>query len=130
MSIVVLKHADFKLDSLTSLRRLHMQCMDTTRFSTVPSLSWILLMLSRTNSTHLTSITFSIAYSDLKQRLNLEGLAVILSHKRYSALERVVFDVEARCEQISDIQQELNTRLSSLIDKNVRVHAHTTSKAS
>ena len=87
-------------------------------------------MLSRTNSTHLTSITFSIAYSDLKQRLNLEGLAVILSHKRYSALERVVFDVEARCEQISDIQQELNTRLSSLIDKNVRVHAHTTSKAS
>ena len=86
-------------------------------------------MLSKTNSAHLTTITFSIAYSDLQQRLNLEGLSVVLSHKRYSALQHVIFEVEARCDQIVDIEDKLNTRLAYLTDKGVTIRTHPMLKA-
>lgn len=87
-------------------------------------------MLSKTNSRRLTTLTFSITCSDLKTKLNLEGLSVVLSHKRYSALEQVVFDVETGREHIDNIQEQLKTRLSFLAEKGVNIFTQSTSKAS
>lgn len=126
--LVVLQNANFSLHPLTGLRSLHMQCINTTRFSTLPSLSWILILLSKTNSRHLTTITFTIAHSDLKEKMNLEGLSVVLSHNRYSALQEVVFEVDAKSGQLDDLKERLHTRLSSLADKGVQISIHVSGK--
>ena len=118
---MVLKNAEFTLQPLTGLRKLHVMCINATRFWAIPSLSWILLLLSKANSEHLTELTFSISFADLKDKLNLEGLSVILSNRRYSALRHLLFEVEGSKGQLDFIQQRLDTRLDI---KGVRIHLY------
>ncbi|EKM58299.1 uncharacterized protein PHACADRAFT_207133 [Phanerochaete carnosa HHB-10118-sp] len=121
---VVLKNAELSLQPLTSLRKLHVQCVNATRFWAIPSLSWILILISKANSRYLTELTFSISAADLKDKLNLEGLSVILSNRRYSALRDLIFEVEGHGDQWDDIRVRLNMRLSVLDTKGIQIHLY------
>ncbi|OBZ72194.1 hypothetical protein A0H81_07964 [Grifola frondosa] len=89
----VLHTMHFDLSRCAGLRSLRISCSPLHHSSYRPSLSWILIILSKVNSPFLQEITFSIRHSDLCA-LNLEGLEVILSHARFKALKRITFDIE------------------------------------
>ena len=52
-----------------------------------------MILLSTANSPQLKELTIAIYASNLCA-LNMEGLDVVLSHPRYSGLERVVFEID------------------------------------
>lgn len=93
----VLQITHFDLAQSSGLRHLHICCSTVapalTHSSHLPSLSWIIILLSTAKSSHLKEITFSLRLADLRV-LNLEGLDVVLSHARFGSLTTVTFEIE------------------------------------
>ena len=80
----------------------------------MPSFSWIILLLSKLNSPQLSVLEFSISASDIGA-LNLEGLAIVLAHKRCDrSLRRLIFNVVPRSDTIGEAEKRIKNRLSSL----------------
>ncbi|OCH94356.1 hypothetical protein OBBRIDRAFT_722879 [Obba rivulosa] len=90
----ILVDARFDLTPCTGLRSLRMLCAEPQLSSYQPSLSWVVILLSKLDPPWLKEIVIVIRSSNL-WALNLEALDVILSHARFASLERVVFDIEA-----------------------------------
>ncbi|KAI0784252.1 hypothetical protein C8Q75DRAFT_724813 [Abortiporus biennis] len=111
----LLKTTDFHLQANTGLRRLKIDCCrNDLSFMTQVSFSWILLLLSKVNSSVLRQIRISILRQDLLS-INYEGLSVVLSSTRFENLQRLTFEVETRpgdCEK-PEIEK-VRSRLSSL----------------
>ncbi|KAI0091206.1 hypothetical protein BDY19DRAFT_689245 [Irpex rosettiformis] len=110
---VILHSTELSLEPCTGLRSLHIHCANSIRFSSMPSLSWIILLLSKLNSPQLSRLEFFISASDICS-FNLEGLAVVLAHKRCASLTRLVFHVSPRGDYIQGVERRIRDRLSSL----------------
>ena len=119
-SVVTVQIAELSLQPCTGLRGLHIYCITLRRFSSIPSLSWIMILLSTANSSHLSDLKFSISAADVPA-LNLEGLAVILSHARHAALKRLIFNVQGRAEARVGVAERIKGRIASLTAKGVDV---------
>lgn len=119
----MLRATSFSLKHATALRKLHIDCVNAFGCTSLPSLSWILQLLSRINSTHLTELSFNIPSSDVRI-LNLDGMAVVLSHTRCSSIQVVRFEVSARAGSIEDTKKQLLDGLSTLSDKGIDMQVH------
>ncbi|KAI0342868.1 hypothetical protein BDW22DRAFT_1429010 [Trametopsis cervina] len=116
---VILRSAELSLQPATGLRSLRIYCSNS-RSSSLPSLSWIILMLSKMNSPHLQELELVILASHVPA-LNLEGLAVILSHSRHASLDRLIFSVIQTGDALDEIEGRIRTRMSSLTAKGLNV---------
>lgn len=83
------------LTPCTGLQSLHFICSTFSPYmpSRRPSLSWVIILLSKVHSRALRTIEFSIRSSELGS-LNLQGLELILSDTRFGGLEGVTFVLE------------------------------------
>lgn len=98
-----------------------MLCSEPQLSSYQPSLSWVVILLSKLRAPRLKEIAIVIRLSNV-WALNLEGLDVILSHARFSGLERVVFDIEADTSEKqhgSKYKKQICQRMSELHGKGV-----------
>ncbi|EMD33522.1 hypothetical protein CERSUDRAFT_118095 [Gelatoporia subvermispora B] len=89
----ILVNAQFDLSLCTGLCSLRILCAEPQLSSYQPSLSWVVILLSKLHAPLLKEITIVIRSSNL-WALNLEGLDVVLSHVRFANLKRVTFDIE------------------------------------
>lgn len=119
----MLRVTNFSLKHATALRKLRIDCVNAFGYTSLPSLSWILQLLSRVNSTHLTELSFAIPSSDIRV-LNLDGLAVVLSHTRCSSIQVVRFEVSAGAGSVEDTKKQLLGGLSVLSEKGVEMQVH------
>lgn len=72
------------------------------------------------NSPHLQELELVILASHVPA-LNLEGLAVILSHSRHASLDRLIFSVIQTGDALDEIEGRIRTRMSSLTAKGLNV---------
>jgi len=116
----VLQITHFDLAQSSGLRHLHICCSAVapalTHSSHLPSLSWIIILLSTANSPHLKEITFSLRLADLRV-LNLEGLDVVLSHARFGSLMTVTFEIELHRESPADFNPDSVRRRMTVLSK-------------
>ncbi|KAH9935261.1 hypothetical protein B0H21DRAFT_759278 [Amylocystis lapponica] len=116
----VLQSTHLDLTSCTGLRRLRLSCSATHWSSYRPSLSWVVILLSKMESPQLGEIVLSIRRRDVCA-LNFEGVDVVLSQARFASLERLVFDIELQREfsEFCEPEEPVRKRLSALDAKGV-----------
>ncbi|KAI0690164.1 hypothetical protein BC835DRAFT_1281515 [Cytidiella melzeri] len=116
----LLQRTELSLEPCTGLRRLHIYCTNSVRYSSMPSLSWILILLSKINSSHLYTLELSIPSSHIPA-LNFVGLSVVLSHPRCACLQRLIFHVHLRGDRLEEVGERIKSRVSSLTAKGLDV---------
>ncbi|KAL6307453.1 hypothetical protein BKA93DRAFT_727392 [Sparassis latifolia] len=117
----IIQATQFDLTSCTGLRTLRMCCSDLQPCCSMyhPSLSWVVILLSKMESPQLQKIVLFILSKDLCA-LNLEGLDVVLSHARFGSVKSLTFDIEVGVEPHGfDIEVRLRNRMSALHTKGV-----------
>ncbi|KAF7796604.1 hypothetical protein EIP86_007786 [Pleurotus ostreatoroseus] len=126
----VLTTSALTLAPCTGLARLDLLCTSATRAA---SLSWTIALLARLASPRLAALAFRVPAAHAAA-LNLDVLAVVLAHQRYTALRRVEFVVEVRGagdggksagkgerKGREELEERLRTRLAALVARGVEL---------
>ncbi|PIL35682.1 hypothetical protein GSI_02412 [Ganoderma sinense ZZ0214-1] len=89
----ILEATQLDLSACTGIQSLHIPCSRSRAEPSSRSLSWVLILLSKVPSPHLGEIRISIRPAEL-DRLNLEGLDVVLARNALSGLQSLTFDID------------------------------------
>ena len=92
-SSAILEATQLDLSTCTGLRSLSIPCSRSRAEPSSSSLSWVLILLSKVRSPYLGEIRISMTSAEL-DRLNLEGLDVVLARNALSSLQSLVFDID------------------------------------
>ncbi|KAM5531002.1 hypothetical protein V8D89_015329 [Ganoderma adspersum] len=89
----ILEATQLDLSTCTGLRSLSIPCSRSRSEPSSRSLSWVLILLSKVRSPHLGEIRISMTTAEL-DRLNLEGLDVVLAQNALSSMQCLTFDLD------------------------------------
>ncbi len=91
--LAILEATQLDLSMCTGLLSLSISCSCGRSEPSSRSLSWVLILLSRVRSPRLGEIRISITSAKL-ERLNLEGLDVVLAQNALGSMRSLIFDID------------------------------------